>query len=80
MDYSFITKEATYTLAVSATVGDVGQDRPDAVRPGRPLKLDGPTGSYGGGDVGVDCILVTDDIGFSACGISLRIDFHEEMV
>jgi hypothetical protein len=43
------------------------------VRPGRPPKLDGPAGSNGSGDVGVDSILMADDIGISACGISLRI-------
>jgi len=43
------------------------------VRPGRPLKLDGSAGSNCIGDVGVDSILMADDIGISTCGISLRI-------
>ena len=62
--------KTTYTLAVPATVGDVGKHRADSVRPGRPLKLDGPASSYCSGDICVDCILVADYIGISARGIS----------
>jgi hypothetical protein len=66
-------REETYTLAVAATVGDVGQDRTDGVRPGCPLKLDSLASSDCRGDVGVDRILVADDIRISACGISIHI-------
>lgn len=65
--------EVTYTLAVPATVGNVGQDGADIVRPGRPLELDRPTSRHCSGDVGVDCVLVADDIGISALGFSIYI-------
>jgi hypothetical protein len=73
-------KKETYTLAVAATVGDVGQDRADGVRPGRPLKLDSPAGSNCSGDVGVDSILVADDIGISACGYKSAARFYDDMI
>ena len=66
-------QEATHILAVPTTVSNVGQDRADVMRPGRPLKFNGPPGSYCSRDIGVDCILVADDIGISACDVSLYI-------
>lgn len=52
-------------FAVSPTVGNVGQDGADVVRPLSPLKLDGSAGSDCRRDVRVDCILVAGNVGVS---------------
>jgi hypothetical protein len=54
-----------YILAVPSTVGDVGQDRTDVMRPSRPLKLDSAAGSYASRDIGIYCIFVADDVWIS---------------
>jgi hypothetical protein len=60
----------SYSAATSTTVGDICQDGPDAVRPSRPLKLNGATRSYGGRDIRVDGIFVAYNVLAPASGMS----------
>ena len=63
-------------FAVSAAVGDVGQDRADVVRPLSPLEFDGSACSDSRRDICVDCILVAGDVWVSV-SVSLHLGGHD---